>query len=147
MSTAQRTDACVVTVDRQMAEVLRDQTLVVLEANHEYFEDLRAFGPRAQRALATIYRDAFAVLDALGWGMEEPEDPERIEVPMTAGHAEQLRRRRYELGRTNLDRFDVRDQTTSSKEIAELDAAITADRLAAQSLDRIVGARRPVACA
>jgi hypothetical protein len=39
MSTPQRNDACVVSVDPSTADVLRLQTLVVLEANHYYFEE------------------------------------------------------------------------------------------------------------
>ena len=66
MSTAQRNDACLIAVDPSLGEILRRQTLVVLESNHEYFEDLLDFSPQAQYAMSVIYRDAFAVLDALG---------------------------------------------------------------------------------
>jgi hypothetical protein len=40
---------------------------VVLEAIHYFFEEILEFGPEAQHALSVIYRDAFAVLDAIGW--------------------------------------------------------------------------------
>ena len=143
MSTAQRNDACVVGVAPDLGDILRRQTLVVLEANHYYFEDLLDFGPRAQYALSVIYRDAFAVLDALGWS--PTENAMTIDVPLTAGHVIQLRRRRYDLGRTNLDRLDTRDEETDPDDRAALDADITADRLAAQGLDRLFGAYQAAA--
>src|SRR3954470_8880027 len=92
MSTKQRNDACVVTVDSSMADILRRQTLVVLEANHYFFEEILEFGPEAQHALSVIYRDAFAVLDTIGWRRPE-EPPEFVEVPFTEGFIEQLHRR------------------------------------------------------
>jgi hypothetical protein len=108
MSTQQRNDACLISIGPEQADVLRHQTLVVLEANHYYFEDLLDFGPEAQHALSVIYRDAFAVLDAVGWA----PDPERgaVEVPLTDGHVEQLRRRRYDLAHANIDRLPAPDQ-------------------------------------
>lgn len=47
MSTKQRNDACVVAVDSMTADVLRQQSLVVLEANHYFFEKILEFGPEA----------------------------------------------------------------------------------------------------
>jgi hypothetical protein len=65
---------------------------------------LDEFGPEAQKALAQRYRDAFAVLDAVGWS--RPADPPAsVDVPITPGMAEQLFHRRYELGHANLDRL------------------------------------------
>jgi hypothetical protein len=86
---------------------------VVLEANHYYFEDLLEFGPEAQHALSVIYRDAFAVLDALGWAPA----PERgmVDVLLTDGHVERLRRRRYDLAHANLDRLPAPDQPVSAE--------------------------------
>jgi hypothetical protein len=119
MSTQQRNDACLISVGPEQADVLRHQTLVVLEANHYYFEDLLDFGSEAQHALSVIYRDAFAVLDAIGWAL----DPEggAVEVPLTSGHIEQLRRRRYELAHANLDRLPAPDQPVSAQTRRELD--------------------------
>jgi hypothetical protein len=136
MSTQQRNDACLIAVDPSQADVLRLQTLRVLEANHDYFEDLLEFGPEAQHALSVIYRDAFAVLDALGW--RRPENPDTVDVPLTTGHIDQLRRRRYDLGHTNIDRLTTRDQATDPDVIAAIDQAIATDRLAAQALDRLM---------
>ena len=128
MSSAQRNDVCLITVDREVGDVLRHQTLVVLEANHQYFEDVVLFGPDARRALAAIYRDAFAVLGAVGWG--EDEVVPSAEVPLTAGHLEQLARRRRDLGHANIDRLQLDGPAVDR-------AALTADRCAAQTLDRL----------
>jgi hypothetical protein len=138
VSTFQRTDVSHVPVDPSTIDVLRRQSLIVLEANHDLFEDLLDYGPEAQHALSLIYRDAFAVLDAIGWATDAPAEP--VDVPLTARHVEQLHRRRHDLGRANLDRLDVRDELTDPDELAEIDAEITADRLAAQALDRLFSA-------
>jgi hypothetical protein len=124
MSTQQRSDACLISVGPERADVLRHQTLVVLEANHYYFEDLLDFGPEAQHALSVIYRDAFSVLDAMGWA----PDPalSTVEVQLSAGHVEQLRRRRYELAHANLDRLPLPDLPVSAQTRRELDVNRTA---------------------
>jgi len=140
MSTPQRNDACTIAVDRDLVDILRRETLVVLEVNHQHFEELLERTPQAQHALSTIYRDAFAVLDALGWAPDATTTTTAttVAVPLTAGHVTQLRLRRYDLGRTNLDRLDARDRALDPDEIVALDAEIAADRLAALALDRIV---------
>jgi hypothetical protein len=135
MSTAQRNDACLVPVDPSTADILRRQTLVVLEANHYFYEELLQFGPEAQFALSVIYRDAFAVLDAIGWSAEP--DAGTVEVPLTDGHIDQLRRCRFDLGHTNINRLDLLDTATTEEEAAAIRADIDADRTAAQTLDRL----------
>jgi hypothetical protein len=137
MSAIKRNDAAVVGVDSCTADVLRQQTLVVLEANHYFFEEILAFGPEAQFALSVRYRDAFAVLDAIGW--RRPEDPPAsVDVPMTPGFTEQILRRRYDLGHTNIDRLATRDAESDPAMRVEIDAAIAADREAAIALDRLI---------
>jgi hypothetical protein len=137
MSTTQRIDACLITVSPSEADVLRQQTLVTLEANHYFFEEILEFGPEAQQALAQRYRDAFAVLDAIGW--RRPNDPPAlVEVPITPGHAEQLFKRRYELGLTNLDRLAVRDAEPNSDARAAIDEAIARDQAVAITLDQLI---------
>ncbi|HEY6758454.1 MAG TPA: hypothetical protein VI318_03155 [Baekduia sp.] len=131
MSIAQGNDEGVIEVDRTVGEVLRQQTLVVLEANHHYFEDVTALSPAGRRALRDIYADAFAVLDAVGWGdADDPPPPGRVEVPLTAGHMAQLARRRRDLGHTNIDRLDLDGPDADA-------TALTADRQAALVLDRL----------
>jgi hypothetical protein len=136
MSSEQRNDVRVVTVDRAVAEVVREQSLVTLEANHHYFEEVEAFGAPAQRALARIYRDAFATLDAIGWAATEvatapsaADDDDEVRVPLTPGHVEQLRARRFELGHANIDRVEH----TTGWTIADLEPG----REKAKALDRL----------
>jgi hypothetical protein len=90
MSTPQRNDARVIAVDPQLGDILRTQTLAVLEFNHHHFEDLRDLDPKAQLALSVIFRDAFAILDALGWRPNPTATT--TYVPLTPGHIDQLTR-------------------------------------------------------
>jgi hypothetical protein len=135
MSSEQRNAVRVVTVDRAVAEVVREQSLVTLEANHHYFEEVEAFGAPARRALARIYREAFDVLDAIGWdpaeGAAAPGDDadDEVSVPLTPGHVEQLRARRFELGHANIDRVEH----TTDWTIADLEPR----REQAKALDRL----------
>jgi hypothetical protein len=140
MSIQQRNDPRVITVDRATALVLRAETLVVLESNSHHFEEIERYGAAGRRTLRAVYADAFAVLDAVGWGgagadgREPPAPPEPVAVPLTAGHMAQLRERRRELGHLNLDRL-------SPLAAAPPDlAAITATRRAAQALDQLQNA-------
>jgi hypothetical protein len=133
MSAIKRNDAVMVGVDPSTGDVLRQQTLVTLEANHYFFEEILAFGPEAQFALSVRYRDAFAVLDAIGW--RRPDDPPAsVDVPMTPGLTQQLLHRRYDLGHTNIDRLTTRDAEPDPA----LRAEIAADRAAAITLDRLI---------
>jgi hypothetical protein len=137
MSTAQRNDACLVPVDPSLADILRTQSLLVLEYNHNYFEYLRDFGPEAQFALSVLYRDAFAVLDAIGWSTDP--DAGTIDVPLTDGHIEQLRRCRFHLGHANIDRSRALDAADPDDDPIAIRAAIDTDRTAAQALDHLFG--------
>jgi hypothetical protein len=134
MSTQQRNHACVVRVDPSTVNVLRRQTLVVLEANHYFFEDILEFGSEAQHALSVIYRDAFAVLDAIGWSPDPAAGS--IDVPLTAGHIDQLRRCSYDLRVTNINRSDQLDAATN-QEAAAIRADLDANRAAVRTLDRL----------
>lgn len=127
MSIEQRNDVCVVEVDREVGDVVRTQTIVVLEANHYYFERVEDFGPEAQYALSVIYRDAFAVLDAVGWDPRIARGDAVVGVPLTPGHVKQLRKRRFELGHRNIDRL-AHDESREDLE-RDRDAALTLDRL------------------
>jgi hypothetical protein len=133
MSTTQRTDAWRLPVDPQVADVLRLQSLIALELNHHHFEDLRDFPPEGQRALAVLFRDVLNVLDTVDW--ERPANPPAtIDVPLTSGYVDLLRERREDLGLATTDRLPEADEPIS----AETLAAITANRDAAQVLDRLI---------
>ena len=129
-------DLRVLAVSPDTADVLRIETKKVLMFNHEHFEDFLDFGPDAQYALSVIYRDALAVIDAVGWH-PNPNANETIDIPLTLGHIDQLRRRRYDLGATNLDRLD--DIPTGTPINPDLLTDINPDRLAAQTLDHLIG--------
>lgn len=132
MSDSQGTGVLTVLVDRDDVDTLREQSLSTLEANHHYFEEIEAFGAEAREALARIYRDAFAVLDALGWDAAAGADDERVPVPLTRGHVEQLWTRRFELGHANIDRVEH----TTGWTIADLEP----NRQKAWALERVFGA-------
>jgi hypothetical protein len=135
MSTQQRSSACLFSVDPSTVDVLRRQTLVVLEANHYFFEELLSFGPEAQFALSVIYRDAFAVLDAIGWAETQAAGP--VDVPLTAGHIDQLRRCSYDLRVTNINRSDHLD-TASDQEAAAIRDDLVANLAAVHILDHLI---------
>ena len=133
MSTTQRNDAWHLPVDPSVADILRLQSLMVLELNHHYFEDVRDFPPEGQRALAVLFRDVLDVLDAVGW--EQPTNPPHtIDVPLTSGYVDLLRERREDLGLATVDRLPDPGDPVSTATLV----AITADRDAALVLDQLI---------
>ena len=142
MSDSQSNSAHTVLIDRHDLDAVREQSLLTLEANHHYFEEVEAFGAEARQALARIYREAFDVLDAIGWDAPPAgagdgadatgPDDEQVPVPLTPGHVDQLRARRFELGHANIDRVEH----TSDWTIADLEP----NRQQAWALDRLFGA-------
>ena len=103
MSAHQGNSACRISVDPPTADVLRIEAKKVLMFNHDPFEDFLDYTPRRQLKLADIYRDATAVIDALGWDPEMAPHTDDVEVPLTPGHIQQLHERRCDLLATNLD--------------------------------------------
>ena len=135
MSAHQGNSACRIPVDPSDADVLRIEAKKVLMFNHEPFEDFLDYIPTKQLALADIYRDATAVIDALGWDPDTITQHESIEVPLTPGHVEQLHKRRSDLLDTNLD---LLTDITDDKHInALVTADIHANRHSVEALNRI----------
>ena len=128
----------VVVVDPGLREILRSQTLLVLEFSHEQFEDVCDVEPAELLATASIFRDAITVLDTIGW--LPSTQTTTIDVTITAGHLAQLERLRADLAMSILASLDSRDDLTAPEDIARLDQALAADRLIAQGLLRIVRA-------
>jgi hypothetical protein len=128
----------VLTVDPELVDVLRLQTLLVLEANHEPFEDVCDLAPAELLDVASIFRDGIAVLDAIGW--LETEQTKAMDLVIPPGHIAQLRRRRAEIAMTIVDRVESRERLTDPDDIAEADEAIDADRRAAHGLSRLLRA-------
>jgi hypothetical protein len=103
MSAPQGSYGCRITVSPSDADVLRDEAKKVLMFNHEDFENFLDYVPVKQLELADIFRDATAVIDAVGWDPDINPPRARVEVPLTRGHIEQLHTRRADLLDTNLD--------------------------------------------
>jgi hypothetical protein len=133
MSASQRNDTRPTVVDPSLGEILRHQTLLVLEANHEPFDDVRTLAAPDLLSLATIWRDAFSVLDIVGW-LPVPTTA-TIEIAITAGHVAQLRRLRDDEATAVLDCLAVRDGLTSFDEV---DAEIHGRRRVAQGLGELL---------
>jgi hypothetical protein len=103
MSAPQGSYGCRITVSPSDADVLRVEAKKVLMFNHEDFENFLDYVPVKQLELADIFRDATAVIDAVGWDPDICAPRARVEVPLTRGHIEQLHTRRADLLDTNLD--------------------------------------------
>jgi hypothetical protein len=136
MSAQQGIYACHLTVDRQTADVLREEVKKVLVFNHEWFEDFLDFTPVGQEALADIFCDAIAVIKAVGW-KPDLDDVERFEIPLTAGHIAKLHERRDDLDATNLDLLDDFEGAETDEQAIEIEAQMTTNRLAMQTLERL----------
>ncbi len=135
MSTQQRTHApTTVVVDRETADVLRDEAKKVAMFEHDHFEDLLDLSPDAQHGLFQRYRDVFDLVDAVGCNPDKVDPTkETFEVPLTEDLINLLGLRRYDLAMSNADRLPEHNGPISPETLAE----ITHDRLAAQVLDRL----------
>ncbi|HEV7493264.1 hypothetical protein [Baekduia sp.] len=135
MSTPQRTHApTTLVVDRQTADVLRDEAKKVAMFEHDHFEDLLDFSPDAQHGLFQRYRDVFDLIDAVGCNPDKVDPAQdTFEVPLTEDLINLLGLRRYDLAMSNADRLPEHNGPISPETLAE----ITHDRLAAQALDRL----------
>jgi hypothetical protein len=127
-----------VSVDAELREVLRSQTLMVLEFGHEPFEQLRDLQPAELLALATTFRDAFAILDVIGW-LPTPQTI-AVEVEITPSHLAQLEHRRVDLEQSIREQLDDRQGLTDADDITRADEFLQADRLTADALLRILRA-------
>ena len=138
MSAQQGSYGCRMTVDRQTADILREESKLVLVFNHETFEDFSDFAPVDQEALADIFCDAIAVIKAVGWQPRPaPDGAEQFEIPLTAGHIEQLRKRREDLDAFIRDLLWDLEQTETDEEAAAVNAEIDTTHLATETLDQL----------
>ncbi|MET0600497.1 MAG: hypothetical protein ABW167_00745 [Baekduia sp.] len=128
----------VLTVTPDLLGVLRSQSLLVLEWNHEPLEDIRELEPSELVALASILWDAMVVLYTIGWLPTEDTAP--IDVAITTGHIAQLQRLRNDLARAILDQLDDRATLTDPDEIVRADADIDANRLITNGLLQLIQA-------
>jgi hypothetical protein len=138
MSAHQGSSACRITVDPSTADLLRIEAKKVLMFNHEPFEDFIDYVPVKQLELADIYRDATAVIDALGWDPDINPPRDTFEVPLTHAHIEQLHKRRSDLLDTNLDLLE--DIGTDAEELSVIMADIHANRRSVEAINRVFDA-------
>jgi hypothetical protein len=136
MSAQQGSSACRITVDRQTADIVREESKLVLVFNHETFEDFSDFTPVGQEALADIFCDAITVIKAVGWE-PQPDGPDQFEIPLTAGHIEQLHKRRKDLDATILDLLDDLEGAETDEQATAIDAEITTTHRATETLDQL----------
>jgi hypothetical protein len=135
MSAHQGSFGCRITVSPSDADVLRVEAKKVLMFNHEEFEDFLDYVPVKQLALADIFRDATAVIDAVGWDPRINPPRETFNVPLTHGHIEQLHKRRADLLDTNLDLLTDLGADKDDNTITMSD--IHANRHSVEALNRI----------
>ena len=138
MSAPQGSYGCRITVSSSDADVLRVEAKKVLMFNHDPFEDFLDYVPVKQLALADIYRDATAVIDAVGWDPRINPPRKTFNIPLTHSHIEQLHKRRTDLLDTNLDLLteigaDKHDNAITMSEIH-------ANRHSVEALNRIFDA-------
>ena len=138
MSAPQGSYGCHITVTPSDADVLRTEAKKVLMFNHEEFENYLDYVPVKQLALADIYRDATAVIDAVGWDPDICVPSRSVEVPLTRGHIEQLHKRRTDLLDTNLDLLT--DIGTDKNDNAIVMSNIHHNRHSVEALNRIFDA-------
>ena len=138
MSAHQGNSACRITVDTSTADVLRLEAKKVLMFNHEEFEDFLYYVPVKQLELADIYRDATAVIDALGWDPDINSPRDSFNVPLTHAHVEQLHKRRADLLDTNLDLLTDIGADNDANAIVMAD--IHANRRSVEALNRVFDA-------
>jgi hypothetical protein len=138
MSAPQGSFACHITVEPQVADVLRLEAKKVLMFGHEPFEDFLDYTPRRQLALADVFRDATAVIDALGWDPDTTGRETSFEVSLTAAHIEQLHTRRCDLLATNLDLLDDIGADRRANDLVM--AEIHANRRATEALNTVFDA-------
>ena len=138
MSAQQGSSDCRITVSTSDADVLRNEAKKVLMYNHEEFEYFLDYVPIKQLGLADIFRDATAVIDAVGSDPAINPPRESFQVPLTGGHIEQLHKRRADLLDTNLDLLTDID---ADKDInALVMSEILANRQGVEALNRIFDA-------
>jgi hypothetical protein len=138
MSAPQGSFGCRITVSPSDADVLRVEAKKVLMFSHEEFEDYLDYVPVKQLELADVYRDATAVIDAVGWDPDIHVPRDRVEVPLTHAHIEQLHKRRADLLDSNLDLLG--DMGDNRRPHPILIAELHDNRHAVEALNRVFDA-------
>jgi hypothetical protein len=138
MSAPQGSFGCRITVSPSDADVLRVEAKKVLMFSHEEFEDYLDYVPVKQLELADVYRDATAVIDAVGWDPDIHVPRTHVEVPLTHAHIEKLHKRRADLLDSNLDLLG--DMGDNRRPHPILIAELHDNRHAVEALNRVFDA-------
>src|SRR5437868_11370589 len=138
MSAPQGSSGCHITVTTSDADVLRIEAKKVLMYNHEEFEDYLDHVPVKQLRLADVFRDAIAVIDAVGWDPRLNPPRETFKVPLTPAHIEELHKGRADLLNHNLDL--IAEIRTDNDTNANITSEIHKNRHIREALNRIVDA-------
>jgi hypothetical protein len=143
MSIPQRSGARTISVGPEQRELLRVQILTVLSFRHGAFEDVFSLTPSELLAVAELFGDAFAVLDATGWTTQG--DEATIEVRLTPVLVAELHRNVEDLHQTISDHRDARGDTDSAAERSDIDRAIAGHRRSISGLAALLAAYGRVA--
>src|ERR1044071_499472 len=135
MSAPQGSFGCRITVSPSDADVLRVEAKKVLMFDHEDFEDFLDYVPGKQLELADIYRDATAVIDAIGWDPDICVPFKDVEGPLTHAPVEQLYKSRADLLATKLDLLN--DLNDDRRPHETINAELHDNRHAVDALNRI----------
>lgn len=119
--------------------LLRSQSLAVLEFHHDLLDEARDLAAAELLAAGSIFRDAMAVLDTIGWVAGE-HDAEPARVTVTAGHLAQLEHLRIDVAMSIVSSLDTREGLTDPDEIAQLEENIRTARLTVYGLWQILHA-------
>jgi hypothetical protein len=129
----------IVVIEPGLREVLRSQTLAILDFTHDRFDEARDLEPSKLLAAASIFRDAIAVLDTIGWVAGE-QDQRPARVTMTRGHLAQLQWLRGDVAMSIVTGLDAREDMTEADDIAALEENIRVARLTVHGLWQILHA-------
>jgi hypothetical protein len=129
----------VLTVEPGWRGLLRSQSLAILEFKHDLLDEARDLAAAELLGAASIFRDAIAVLDSIGWVAGE-QNAEPAQVTVSAGHLDRLEQLRADVVQSVLDSLSVRDEATDPDEIARIDQRIRDARRSAAELEQILHA-------
>ncbi|MCU1675563.1 MAG: hypothetical protein JWM93_321 [Frankiales bacterium] len=129
----------VVVIEPGRREVLRSQTLAILDFIHDRFDEARDLEPSKLLVAASLFRDAITVLDIIGWVAGE-QDQRPARVTMTRGHLAQLEWLRGDVAMSIVTSLDDRESTTEADDIAALEENIRTARCIVHDLWEILHA-------
>ena len=137
MSAQQGSYACHITVDGQTADVLREEVQDGLGLQPRDVRGLPRTSPPSAKKRSPTSSATPSRSSGPSAGSQKLDGAERFEIPLTAGLIEQLHKRRDDLDATNLDLLDDFERAETDEHAAEIEAEMTTNRRAMQTLDRL----------